>query len=73
VRASSSRASTRSAVIGSLVGRHPVASPIALAMAGATGPTGGSPIPRAFSGPLPSPLSTISTSTSGMSIAVGMK
>ena len=66
---SSSRASishsTRSGVIGSRSGRAPIASAIALAMVAATLPIGGSPMPRAPSGPLPSPLSTTSTSTSG--------
>ena len=55
------------------VGRTPIASWIALAMAAATFPIGGSPIPRAPSGPLPSPLSTMPTSTSGKSCAFGIR
>ena len=49
--------STRSGVIGSWAGRTPIASWIALAMRGGHVPIGGSPIPRAPSGPLPSPRS----------------
>src|SRR5262249_51931508 len=57
-RASSSP-SIRSGVIGSWAGRTPIASWMALAMVAATFPIGGSPIPRAPNGPLPSPLSTM--------------
>jgi len=42
-------------VIGSRVIRTPVACSIALAMAAAGGPIGGSPMPRALNGPSPSP------------------
>ena len=45
--ASDSAVSTRSGVIGSCVRWIPTASAIALAIAGAGGPIGGSPIPRA--------------------------
>ena len=70
---SSSRARIRSGVIGSRSGRTPIASWMALAMVAATFPIGGSPIPRAPSGPLPSPLSTMSTRTSGKSWAFGIR
>ncbi len=46
---------TRSAVMGKVVTRTPVASSMALASAAAGGPMGGSPMPRAPNGPNPSP------------------
>jgi hypothetical protein len=64
---------TRSGVIGKLAGLTPRASWIALATAAAGGPIGGSPMPRAPNGPIPSPDSRITTSISGTSVAVGIR
>ena len=46
---------------------------MAAATAGAGGPIGGSPIPRALNGPMPSPLSSTNDSIEGISTAVGIR
>ena len=60
-------------VIGSSNTRVPMASATALAIAGATGVSEGSPMPLAPNGPTPLRDSRMIDCTSGMSIAVGIR
>jgi hypothetical protein len=60
-------------VIGSSVIRAPTASAMALAIAAAGGPMGGSPMPRAPNGPFPGPTSKMIAWMSGTSFDAGMR